>query len=176
MFNSTASSAKPLLQCPYLYMIRSAGADRCIPFTLGSYEMLYTPHMANIALWKTSGHFDFYKESMFDQMEVEKDSYQIRPMNCPFHVLIYKVRRACANWAGFAAVDQPTFPIPPFDRRAKSRTGTFRCGGPSSGPCTDTSGRARCTAYSECVDSRRMTRTSSACPTSWRMKSRACLI
>jgi len=54
------------------------------------YELLYTPHMASLDLWKTSGHFDFYKEGMFDQMEVEGASYQLKPMNCPFHVLIYK--------------------------------------------------------------------------------------
>jgi len=54
------------------------------------YELLYTPHMASLDLWKTSGHFDFYKDGMFDQMEVEGAEYQIRPMNCPFHVLVYK--------------------------------------------------------------------------------------
>ena len=46
--------------------------------------------MANLGLWKTSGHFDFYKENMFQPMEVENDEYQIKPMNCPFHCLIYK--------------------------------------------------------------------------------------
>jgi threonyl-tRNA synthetase len=54
------------------------------------YEMLYTPHLASLDLWKTSGHFDFYRESMFDQMEIESQQYQIKPMNCPFHVLAYK--------------------------------------------------------------------------------------
>ena len=48
--------------------------------------------MANLGLWKTSGHFDFYKENMFQAMEVENEEYQIKPMNCPFHCLIYKVR------------------------------------------------------------------------------------
>jgi threonyl-tRNA synthetase len=56
------------------------------------YELLYTPHIANLNLWKTSGHFDFYRESMFDQMEVETQQYQIKPMNCPFHVLTYMNR------------------------------------------------------------------------------------
>ena len=56
----------------------------------GGYELLYTPHMASVDLWKTSGHFDFYKEDMFAQMEVEGADYQIKPMNCPFHVLIFK--------------------------------------------------------------------------------------
>merc|ERR1719502_1821146 len=55
----------------------------------GGYELLNTPHMANIDLWKTSGHFDFYKDDMFDQMVVEEEEYQIKPMNCPFHVLVF---------------------------------------------------------------------------------------
>ena len=53
----------------------------------GGYELLNTPHMASVDLWKTSGHLDFYKEGMFDQMEVEGADYQLKPMNCPFHVL-----------------------------------------------------------------------------------------
>jgi len=56
------------------------------------YELLYTPHVAHLDLWKTSGHFDFYKEGMFDQMDVEGQEYQIKPMNCPFHCLVYKDR------------------------------------------------------------------------------------
>ncbi|MBF0439847.1 MAG: threonine--tRNA ligase [Magnetococcales bacterium] len=54
------------------------------------YEFLYTPHMANLDLWRTSGHLDFYSESMFNPMTVDEQSYQIRPMNCPFHILIYR--------------------------------------------------------------------------------------
>ena len=54
------------------------------------YELLYTPHIANIGLWKTSGHVDFYREGMFNTMEVEDEQYQIKPMNCPFHCLVYK--------------------------------------------------------------------------------------
>jgi threonyl-tRNA synthetase len=54
------------------------------------YDLVSTPHMANLDLWKTSGHNDFYRESMFQPMEVEEQSYQLKPMNCPFHVLIYK--------------------------------------------------------------------------------------
>ncbi|PZD71405.1 Threonine--tRNA ligase [Acaryochloris thomasi RCC1774] len=54
------------------------------------YELLYTPHIANLDLWKTSGHFEFYRDSMFDQMAVETQDYQIKPMNCPFHVLTYQ--------------------------------------------------------------------------------------
>ncbi|MEO5332274.1 MAG: threonine--tRNA ligase [Magnetococcus sp. YQC-5] len=54
------------------------------------YEFLYTPHMANLDLWRTSGHLDFYRDSMFNPMTVDEQSYQIRPMNCPFHILIYR--------------------------------------------------------------------------------------
>ncbi|CAI5530947.1 unnamed protein product [Closterium sp. Naga37s-1] len=52
-------------------------------------QLLYTPHMAKLDLWKTSGHYEFYRENMFDQMEVEEEHYQIRPMNCPFHIMLY---------------------------------------------------------------------------------------
>lgn len=54
------------------------------------YDVVYSPHIANINLWKTSGHFDFYRQDMFDQMDVENEQYQIKPMNCPFHCLMYK--------------------------------------------------------------------------------------
>ena len=58
--------------------------------TLNGYDLVYTPHVANVKLWKTSGHFDFYKDGMFSQMKVDEDEYQIRPMNCPFHCLMFK--------------------------------------------------------------------------------------
>jgi len=54
------------------------------------YDIVFTPHIANLDLWKTSGHFDFYAEGMFDQMDVENEVYQIKPMNCPFHCLMFK--------------------------------------------------------------------------------------
>ncbi|MEQ9618174.1 MAG: threonine--tRNA ligase [Deltaproteobacteria bacterium] len=54
------------------------------------YELLYTPHIAKIDLWKTSGHLDFYNENMYPRMEVDNTEYQIKPMNCPFHIMIYK--------------------------------------------------------------------------------------
>jgi threonyl-tRNA synthetase len=56
------------------------------------YELLYTPHVADLSLWKTSGHLDFYAESMFGPMQVDERQYQLRPMNCPFHVLTYANR------------------------------------------------------------------------------------
>ncbi|KAH7421589.1 hypothetical protein KP509_13G064700 [Ceratopteris richardii] len=56
------------------------------------YNLLFTPHVAKADLWKTSGHLDFYRENMFDQMEIEEDFYQLRPMNCPYHIQVYKSR------------------------------------------------------------------------------------
>ncbi|KEF43291.1 MAG: threonyl-tRNA synthetase [Cyanobium sp. CACIAM 14] len=56
------------------------------------YELLYTPHVADLGLWKTSGHLDFYSESMFGPMAVDERQYQLKPMNCPFHVLTYASR------------------------------------------------------------------------------------
>ncbi|HPW46169.1 MAG TPA: threonine--tRNA ligase [bacterium] len=54
------------------------------------YEILYTPHMGRAALWETSGHLDFYKEGMYSPMSVDEFDYYIKPMNCPFHIMIYK--------------------------------------------------------------------------------------
>jgi threonyl-tRNA synthetase len=54
------------------------------------YDMVYTPHIANVDLWHTSGHTSFYKQNMFGEIEVEKADYQLKPMNCPFHILIYQ--------------------------------------------------------------------------------------
>ena len=54
------------------------------------YELLYTPHIALDSLWQTSGHTDFYEESMFKPIDDENQSYRLKPMNCPCHVLVYK--------------------------------------------------------------------------------------
>jgi len=54
------------------------------------YEILYSPHMGKSWLWETSGHLDFYKDSMFSKMDVDEQDYFIKPMNCPFHILMYK--------------------------------------------------------------------------------------
>jgi len=57
------------------------------------YELVFTPHMARLDLWKASGHTSFYKENMFAPIEVEGSEYQVKPMNCPFHIQIYKAHR-----------------------------------------------------------------------------------
>jgi len=54
------------------------------------YELLYTPHIAKLDMWKTSGHLDFYNENMFSSMAIDEVQYQLKPMNCPFHIEIYK--------------------------------------------------------------------------------------
>jgi threonyl-tRNA synthetase len=54
------------------------------------YELLYSPHMGKSWLWETSGHLDFYKDSMYAGMKVDDQDYYIKPMNCPFHIMIYK--------------------------------------------------------------------------------------
>ena len=54
------------------------------------YDIVYTPHIAKLDLWKTSGHWEFYRENMYSPMEVEGQEYIIKPMNCLGHILIYK--------------------------------------------------------------------------------------
>lgn len=57
---------------------------------LNGYEWVYTPHIGREGLWWTSGHLDYYKESMFNAIESEGENYYLKPMNCPFHAEIYK--------------------------------------------------------------------------------------
>ena len=54
------------------------------------YELVYSPHVARLDLWKTSGHVDYYRENMFAPMKLEGSEYQLKPMNCPYHIMIYK--------------------------------------------------------------------------------------
>jgi threonyl-tRNA synthetase len=53
------------------------------------YEMLFTPHVGKSWLWETSGHLDFYKEGMYPNMELDNADYYAKPMNCPFHIMVY---------------------------------------------------------------------------------------
>ena len=57
------------------------------------YELVYTPHVARLDLWKTSGHANFYRENMFTTMALDDAEYQLKPMNCPGHIMIYKSSR-----------------------------------------------------------------------------------
>src|SRR3989338_6475084 len=54
------------------------------------YEIVYSPHIAKASLWHTSGHWDFYRQSMFAPFELETSQYLVKPMNCTFAVLIFK--------------------------------------------------------------------------------------
>ena len=56
------------------------------------YELLYTPHIGLSKLWETSGHLDFYKENMYSPIDIEGQQYYLKPMNCPFHILVYKAQ------------------------------------------------------------------------------------
>ena len=58
----------------------------------GGYDFVYTPHIGRATLWETSGHLDFYKEGMYSPIDIDGQEYYLKPMNCPFHVQIYKSR------------------------------------------------------------------------------------
>jgi len=54
------------------------------------YDLVYTPHIGRAGLWERSGHLDFYRENMYSPIDIEGQKYYLKPMNCPFHILIYK--------------------------------------------------------------------------------------
>jgi len=56
----------------------------------GGYDLLCTPHIGREVLWQTSGHLDFYKDSMYSPMDIDGLNYYLKPMNCPFHIMVYK--------------------------------------------------------------------------------------
>jgi threonyl-tRNA synthetase len=56
------------------------------------YELLYTPHIGRGVLWQTSGHLDFYRDSMYSPMQIDECDYYVKPMNCPFHIKVYQSR------------------------------------------------------------------------------------
>ncbi len=58
----------------------------------GGYDIIFTPHIGRAHLWETSGHLDFYRDGMYSPMEIDGQDYYIKPMNCPFHIMIYKTR------------------------------------------------------------------------------------
>jgi threonyl-tRNA synthetase len=59
----------------------------------GGYEVVYSPHIGRARLWETSGHLDFYSESMYSPMDIDGINYYIKPMNCPFHIKMYQSKR-----------------------------------------------------------------------------------
>ncbi len=56
------------------------------------YQLVYTPHVGRAKLWEISGHLGYYKENMYPEMKLDNQEYYIKPMNCPFHIMIYKTR------------------------------------------------------------------------------------
>ncbi|HEX77323.1 MAG TPA: threonine--tRNA ligase [Dehalococcoidia bacterium] len=58
----------------------------------GGYGLVYTPHIGRAGLWETSGHLKWYQDSMYSPMDIEGQNYYLKPMNCPFHIMIYKSR------------------------------------------------------------------------------------
>ena len=56
------------------------------------YDIVYSPHIAKVDLWKISGHWNFYRENMYSPMEIDEIEYVLKPMNCPFHILMYKTQ------------------------------------------------------------------------------------
>jgi len=56
----------------------------------GGYEIIFTPHIGRAQLWERSGHLDFYRDGMYSPMDIEGQDYYVKPMNCPFHIMIYK--------------------------------------------------------------------------------------
>jgi threonyl-tRNA synthetase len=54
------------------------------------YEWVVTPHIGNLNLWKTSGHWELYRENMYSPIKIDEEEYMLKPMNCPFHVKVYK--------------------------------------------------------------------------------------
>ena len=54
------------------------------------YEFVYSPHIGKAQLWETSGHLTWYEENMYSPLDIDEESYFLKPMNCPFHIMIYK--------------------------------------------------------------------------------------
>ena len=54
------------------------------------YQLLNTPHIAHLEMWKTSGHWDFYRDNMYSPIDIDGQEYMLKPMNCPFHIMVYK--------------------------------------------------------------------------------------
>ena len=75
-------------------MIRHLAEEFCKnEHIAGGYDLVYSPHIGRAQLWETSGHLTWYKDSMYSPMDIEGQDYYLKPMNCPFHIMIYKSTR-----------------------------------------------------------------------------------
>jgi len=82
-----------ILWSPKGGMVRKIAEDYCREeHEKGGYEFVYSPHIGKANLWETSGHLDWYKDGMYAPLDIEGQQYYLKPMNCPFHVMIYKSR------------------------------------------------------------------------------------
>jgi threonyl-tRNA synthetase len=74
-------------------LVRHLAEEYCKDEHLANgYEFVYSPHIGREGLWETSGHLTWYDEFMYAPMEIDNESYYLKPMNCPFHIMIYKSR------------------------------------------------------------------------------------
>jgi len=74
-------------------MVRKLAEDYCrLEHVKGGYDFVYSPHIGKSRLWEVSGHLDWYKENMYSPLDIEGQQYYLKPMNCPFHIQIYKSR------------------------------------------------------------------------------------
>jgi len=74
-------------------MVRKLAEDYCrAEHEKGGYEFVYSPHIGKASLWQTSGHLEWYRENMYAPLDIEGQQYYLKPMNCPFHIEIYKSR------------------------------------------------------------------------------------
>lgn len=72
-------------------LIRHVAEEFCQAEHLAhGYDLVYTPHIGKSTLWETSGHLGFFKENMYAPMDIDGQEYYLKPMNCPFHIMIYK--------------------------------------------------------------------------------------
>jgi threonyl-tRNA synthetase len=76
---------------------------------IAGYDFVYSPHIGRAHLWETSGHLQWYKENMYSPMDIEGQDYFVKPMNCPFHIMIYKsdrrsYRELPMRWAEWGTV------------------------------------------------------------------------
>jgi threonyl-tRNA synthetase len=74
-------------------MLRKTAEDFCrAEHERGGYQFVYSPHIGRANLWETSGHLGWYRENMYSPLDIEGQEYFLKPMNCPFHIQIYKSR------------------------------------------------------------------------------------
>ena len=72
-------------------LVRKISEDYCrAEHAAGGYDFVYSPHIGKSQLWETSGHLDWFRENMYSPIDIEGQHYYLKPMNCPFHLQIYK--------------------------------------------------------------------------------------